>query len=735
MRIVRAEIGSFGRLRNRALDLSPGLNVVYGPNESGKTTMMEFMRSVLVPTNERKLYPERMKHDNGSLTVDDNGSEKVIELSGRKRTGDVPECLDIDPRLYRSIFAMSASDLDDSDRLNSGEVRTGFLAVPGGEGMPDTMDTLSKGLASVVGKASSSQCELNRIDADIAEVEGIVSELRVRAESYGDVKRGLDTLMARRSEAEGAHEAGSEGRRIANAYSSNAENYANLRAAAEERSGLGIFTPVSEEHVRREAALHADVESRAGAEIAAKEALDACRSSLGGANPNGILGRAAQIERLPGRLETYERNLSEIRERKEAPNDPDAPGTVATGPRGVNVLSIVGAIIAVASLVACTSTAYAVLGVASGIVLAIYGIRSGRRPRGPEQSADGGRTGHVANDGRAAHTSELEDYNRAFSEEVTGLMSALGQKQTDLRSDVASLTSLKRAAEGYGKADRAFIDARMARLDAENAYKGFLMGFGGKESFDRSRHLTRKAEELDSRIATLRGAIASSGIDPDSPDCPVSNDDSGYADEISKISLEIGRLEGELKSILDTKELDSLIDRRASLESERADILSRGAVLQLALAIAEEACDDIYGTVKPGVISTADRYLGMMTGGIYRIDTDPRNKDITVVSEDGSKSERAWSSGLRAQVMLSMKLALAKEMCGGEVPVILDDVLLTFDSERKRGAIEALSEVSGEMQILMFTCDAEARDLAGATEGAVPIRIRNHFQTPLLDRV
>ena len=76
-----------------------------------------------------------------------------------------------------------------------------------------------------------------------------------------------------------------------------------------------------------------------------------------------------------------------------------------------------------------------------------------------------------------------------------------------------------------------------------------------------------------------------------------------------------------------------------------------------------------------------------------------------------------WSSGLRAQVLLSVKLAVAREMGEGRVPVILDDVLLPFDTGRKEGALRALAGLAEDMQTLLFTCDAETRAIAETIDG------------------
>ena len=47
MVIRRLKIKNFGKIRDKDVVLSPGLNVLYGENESGKTTTHTFIRSML----------------------------------------------------------------------------------------------------------------------------------------------------------------------------------------------------------------------------------------------------------------------------------------------------------------------------------------------------------------------------------------------------------------------------------------------------------------------------------------------------------------------------------------------------------------------------------------------------------------------------------------------------------------------------------------------------------------
>ncbi|MHB8065969.1 MAG: ATP-binding protein, partial [Ruminiclostridium sp.] len=47
MKISRLHVRGFGKIEDFDITLSNGLNVIYGRNESGKSTLMEFIRAML----------------------------------------------------------------------------------------------------------------------------------------------------------------------------------------------------------------------------------------------------------------------------------------------------------------------------------------------------------------------------------------------------------------------------------------------------------------------------------------------------------------------------------------------------------------------------------------------------------------------------------------------------------------------------------------------------------------
>ena len=47
MIIRQAEIQKFGKLEKEQYRFSPQINIIYGPNESGKSTLMQFLKAMM----------------------------------------------------------------------------------------------------------------------------------------------------------------------------------------------------------------------------------------------------------------------------------------------------------------------------------------------------------------------------------------------------------------------------------------------------------------------------------------------------------------------------------------------------------------------------------------------------------------------------------------------------------------------------------------------------------------
>ena len=54
LKIKHLKVNGFGKLKNKDIDLIDGINVIYGENESGKSTLLKFISCMFYGTSRNK---------------------------------------------------------------------------------------------------------------------------------------------------------------------------------------------------------------------------------------------------------------------------------------------------------------------------------------------------------------------------------------------------------------------------------------------------------------------------------------------------------------------------------------------------------------------------------------------------------------------------------------------------------------------------------------------------------
>ena len=151
MRISEFHVDGFGRLANLSMtDVAPGLSIVVGDNEAGKTTLLEFLRFILfgLPARrQREFYPPLYGgRKGGRLVLRNAQSERIIveRFEGKGygpltvtmpdgSTGGESEFRQLigsaTDDLYRSVFAFSLSELQSFESLNTEKVRDAIYSA------------------------------------------------------------------------------------------------------------------------------------------------------------------------------------------------------------------------------------------------------------------------------------------------------------------------------------------------------------------------------------------------------------------------------------------------------------------------------------------------------------------------------------------------------------------------------------------------------------------------------
>ena len=100
--------------------------------------------------------------------------------------------------------------------------------------------------------------------------------------------------------------------------------------------------------------------------------------------------------------------------------------------------------------------------------------------------------------------------------------------------------------------------------------------------------------------------------------------------------------------------------------------------------------------------------LARLTGGKYDKVSLTREFDALAEEHDGLLPRRALvlSRGTADQLYLAVRLAVCQLVLPEEdpCPIVLDDALANFDDGRMALALQTLTELGKERQILLFTC-------------------------------
>ena len=54
MKFLNAKVNGFGKIENKEIEFKDGINIVIGANESGKSTFLEFINSMLFGASKNK---------------------------------------------------------------------------------------------------------------------------------------------------------------------------------------------------------------------------------------------------------------------------------------------------------------------------------------------------------------------------------------------------------------------------------------------------------------------------------------------------------------------------------------------------------------------------------------------------------------------------------------------------------------------------------------------------------
>jgi hypothetical protein len=707
VRISTLRIHGLRRHRDLELRFAPGLTVVRGPNESGKSTVQRAielglarrptsaaaditaLRTWGLPEGDRPVvemtFEDEQEQQDGTIRV--RTGTLVKEFAGARGTVrlEVDGEVTTDPALADEALATMTGIAGEAFLGATASIRHREMDIPRDDAAlrdrlqssisgGDRGTSQSKHRLEVAIRGLTSQGQKNPGRLKVAEdaVAGAEASVRAGEEGLARLEADRDALSVAR-EARAQAETTLSERRALLEKARQAEQLRTQRSVAEERY----------DRYRQAVDVAAEVER------------------LEGSHPSSI--PLPSLEQVVARLRALDARGRELRAALGEIVDVDFELPAASGPSWrvvalVGILLALGGVAAIIVGLASSTVVLAGLGVvlvAAGALVAVYG----ERRRGVFDAAVRQREMRESEIARRLRgRSELEAELRQCDADIAAQLALVGLE------DLAT-------AETLLAAEREHV-ATLGRLGAQ---LDGLVGAEPRETLVPVRDAA--ALEIEQKTAALDalGPIAKEPRARERLEVEVRDVEAALERARDQEAAARARLDA---NTVDAEQVAAEAERLAAWREELEALRRRERVYSIALAAIVRA--------EAATMKRATRFLETrmhadlprLTGGRYRaVAIDDATLDISVrAPETGATVPVArLSQGTFDQVLLAARLGLVRFVLGGaRPPLLLDDPFVTFDPDRAAAAIAALRDLTGDFQVILFTTSDRYDALADA---------------------
>jgi DNA repair exonuclease SbcCD ATPase subunit len=762
MRVERLTVSGFGKLSGSALRPGPGLTVVHGPNESGKSTTHAALRASLFGlvaggrrTRDETAAIERnrpwLEARYGSvLELADAGGRHLrlewdfdrsrytlrdaatgADLTADHGAGTDPRTLartlyGVDRDIYLRLGCVHQSELDRIGEAGSVRhaVESALTQARADASAATAVEALRAHRSRLVGM---NRARTNPLPAAEAGAETLRDELQSAAGERAEVERAAAGRDAARAEADAADE------RVHVLESVRDHLRAEeLRRRLDAAEGLAATVALATDRLETDTdgAGFAPVEQMA----AMRDRMHDLSAELGERMPVAAADteQAAVLEARCGELEGTIATLEPDRGAADRAAAVEAAAAASTDtlPRGAVAAVAVGIVAAVAGLVAGVTPLIglgaAVLAAGAGWALAARrggavseldrllpgdgpcaerlaafraSVERDRALAAAERELGGVRIELAELRTRLAGTAQLEAELRGLHERVATALRGCGIDQLDLDAGL-------RVYDGREAAAHAHREATLTRTRASEELRRLL----GSDSLDDARaRLEQLEENLNGHAALATGRKLD---DVERELAAAREAGARAAAESERLSATVAE---RLRMLPDVASLRERVD---AADEQVARLQHVDRVLRLAEEELAAAAADTYRDFAPQLNASLEKGIARLTDGRYTHAFVDEDLSVRLEApETGAVVDLdRLSVGTQKQAYLVQRLELVRLLCPGDgaLPVLLDDPFAHFDADRLARTLEWLAEAAAERQIILFATQRRVAELAPA---------------------
>ncbi len=714
---------TFGRLEHQELTLSPGLNVLYAPNETGKSTWGAFIRTMLYGLSTRERGPladknrfapwsgaamqgrmdvsaaegaytllrdtKRASSPMGEFSCTFTGTATPVDGITAQNAGDA--LLGVPREVFeRSAFigqnALAVDQDAELERRIAALITTGEEDTSYSQSYERLKKQLNRRKHNKTGLIPTLEREIDDLQLSLRELDALEAQARQAQSSLDELERQAAAL---RQQAASWQALEQQSRAAEYAKAAQSADEAARRAALLEESAAGL--PDGQGLALLEGQAAALQEDLAGLAQQRREAEQAQQT-------------AEKARETLAVHPLYPAGEAELRQRADAIAPERAPTVLLPiFTAGIIVIAGVLAFLFRADpLPFWIFTAMAVL----GVVTTTAAVTLRRRAIAERQK--------FAESQRARLEAQIAEYLPLREQEVR------------LQTEARRLTDAADSAEDSCR-------RRLAALLAQvRAFEPAVTDLSGAQ-IALANVRRRQAELNAARQQAREAALYRDALQKQLPDRPVAAAAVPSVPALSRedVDAELVRVQARLAA--ERSRFDTLtghirsLDRSSDLQDQLAQKREQLSSLQTeydAIALAMDALTQANTTLQnrfsPALGARAAEIFSAITAGRY--DKVLLSRDFSLSAEMAGdpvgRSIRLLSQGAADQLYLAVRLAICDMVLPAEkrVPLILDDALVSFDDDRLRAALDYLLAESGKRQILLFTCQKREMDYLQSRE-------------------
>lgn len=771
------KLTNFGRFANMIVGpFTPGLNVVYGKNETGKTTINQLVRGVLfgwlaARGNTNSYKPEAAERAGslffatspslpapeavpasaiGSALVSESvpavqSASEVVEI--KRAPGVAPESLpafasvvgDIDKATFDTMFALTSDELLGLDRHTEVTARL-LTAGSGTQASPaHALATIDARIKDLMSKSAQFPGSIPNLRARKQELHDELSELGRQADALRVEKRRLDSfaerkttlaakqqeldadieeLRARLAQLESLHVRVDAAQARVNQLEHALVDAQTTQAVPTAQAGVASDALANHAHPSQ---LELDTSTQEQADIEALAALEQTQFNKLRDSLDTFEDKCVRAEHVVENAQRDARKSTAEFEFAQAESVSNMSER-ASWRRRQRLIQLAGAILVALALLVlgvfiCAQgverSSITVLGVGALVAIGAVIVGAGAASVLLRPSKE-----------EEAQAERIQKLEWVMLQDKHALDAALADQEA-LTIQIQNYLDAHHLQSAAGSLKRAHVLLDAVRTyHAERAAQVKTIALLS----DQLRQAHEEVSQLEADQADVFWALK---LEPATAQAELTarleqkNHERAQARELAQEAhAEFGRITQELAGAARDTAFDEVKFAYAQVEARLSAAQHQLAVLLIAQSSLTEAIAVWEKKSQPEVYRIASELFALMTDNAWRsVRINPDNQIEVTDALMTTRPPELLSLGTRQQLYLALRIALlvTAENVGASLPILADDILVNFDDERRRGAARALAYLAEHRQVILFTCHADVVTLLQEADPAATI--------------